>query len=438
LLAGKADDRPRIEAVSGGEDPYDGPSSPDVSPRSADLELTPVPDERFIYFDHHATTPCDPRVVEAMLPTFRDVFANASSSHAAGRAALELVENARAEVAALLDCDAREIVFTSGATESINLALKGVAALAGPGAHIVTSTIEHRAVLDACAALERDGLSVTYLPVDADGCVRPSDVENAIGPRTILVSIMAANNEIGTLQPIEAIGAITRRRGVLLHCDATQAIASLSCKVDAISADLLSLSAHKIYGPKGSGALFVRRRRPRARLRPLFDGGGHERGLRSGTLNVPGIVGLGVAAKIVREEREPEAARIRALRDRLLEILKEAIPDLIVNGSLARRLPGNLNITFPGARASTIVASLADVAVSAGSACSSPKTDGSSYVLRALGRKDAALLGGVRIGIGRTNTEDEIEVAAQRVIEAVGTARARFGEESRASSCEPA
>lgn len=392
---------------------------------------------RPIYLDHHATTPCDPRVVEAMAPTWSEVFGNASSSqHEFGRAAARLIDDARREVAALIACDPREVIFTSGATESINLALKGVAALAGPRAHIVTSVIEHRAVLDACAALERSGVSVSYVRVNRHGIVAPEAIEDALRPATVLVSIMAANNEIGTLQPIAEIGALVHERGILFHSDATQAIGHLRCEVDSMQVDLLSLSAHKIYGPKGVGALFVRRRRPRVRLQPILDGGGHERGFRSGTLNVSGIVGLGEAARIVLSEREDEASRIRSLRDRLLSILRREIAGVIVNGSLAERLPGNLNLTFPDAPAHNVIQRLAGVAVSSGSACSSPHTDGSSYVLRALGEPSASTLGGIRIGIGRGNTADEIDAAAERIARAVAEVRAAGPSSSIASACD--
>jgi cysteine desulfurase len=390
-----------------------------------------------IYLDHQATTPCDPRVIAAMVPTFGEVFGNASSRHGFGRSARALVEQARGNVAALIGSDPREIVFTSGATESNNLAIRGLAL--GPlgrerGCHIVTTWIEHRAVLDTLETLEREGFRVTYLPVDAEGIVRLDDVETALTDDTVLITVHTANNEIGTLQPIAAIGALAKSRGIVFHTDAAQAGASLRLAVDELGVDLVSLSAHKMYGPKGVGALYVRRRGPRIRLRPIIEGGGHEHGVRSGTLNVGGIVGFGEAARIAREERESDATRLRSLRDRLLRALESSWPGLRVNGNLEDRLPGNLNVTLPGISASSVVDRLEDLAISAGSACSSPGADG-SYVLKALGSNDAARLGGLRIGIGRFTTAADVDAAVDRI---VWTARsvAAIGVES-ASTCDP-
>lgn len=384
-----------------------------------------------VYLDHQATTPCDPRVVEAMLPCFGgqhhggQFYGNAASrQHAFGRRAEGLVNDARGQVAALLACDPREVVFTSGATESINLALKGVAASAhhqGRQArrHIVTGVTEHKAVLDVCQRLEgqhleKDGYDVTYLPVDEDGRVRPEDVRGALRDDTLLVSLMYANNEIGVIHPIEEIGAICKERGVLFHCDAVQALGYLDCDVDRLGVDLLSISGHKIHGPKGVGALYVRRRRPRVRLEALLEGGGHERGMRSGTLNVPGIVGLGRASFLVAQLRDEEAERLARLRDLLLELLADDWPKLRVNGSLQHRLPHNLNVSLPGVDAETLMANLETVAISSGAACSSASVDG-SYVLKALpgGREHAE--SSIRLGLGRFTTEVEIRYAAAEI-----------------------
>ena len=376
-----------------------------------------------IYLDHHATTPCDPRVVEAMLPCFTDVFGNASSPHAFGRAAAELVEHARGQVAGLLVCEPSEVVFTSGASEGNNLALKGVAeAYAERGRHIVTCVTEHRAVLDVCGRLERRGFEVTYLEVDADGRVAPEAVERALRDDTILLSLMLANNEIGVLHSIREIAEICRRRGVLVHTDAAQALAWVDCRVDQLGVDLMSISGHKAYGPKGVGALYVRRRRPRVRLVPRQEGGGHERGRRSGTLNVSGIVGLGQACELIRSERALDCERIGALRDLLLQGLRHREPDLTVHGSLLYRLPNNLNVSFPGVLAEQLLGELSTVAVSAGAACSSPGSDG-SYVLKVLPGAAEAAGRAIRCGLGRATTEFEIERAVREVADAVTRCR---------------
>jgi cysteine desulfurase len=361
-----------------------------------------------IYMDHHATTPVDPRVLEAMLPYFTEHFGNAASkSHAFGWRAEEAVEAARARVAALIGAEPREIAFTSGATESDNLAIKGAARFhQARGRHLVSCATEHKAVLDSLHALERQGFEVALLPVDRDGRVDPEAVARAIRPDTILVSIMHANNETGVLQPIEEIGRVTRERGVLFHTDAVQSVGKVPFDVNAASADLVSLSAHKMYGPKGVGALYVRRK-PRARLIAEIDGGGHERGLRSGTLNVPGIVGFGEACAIAAAELPAESARVLALRERLREGLLR-IEKVTVNGSLAHRLPGNLNVSFACVEGEALMMAVKDVAVSSGSACTSASLE-PSYVLRAMGVPDDLAHSSLRFGLGRANTAEEVD-----------------------------
>lgn len=382
--------------------------------------------KRPIYLDHHATTPVAPRVLEAMLPYFGEEYGNPSSAtHAFGWRAEAAVEEARERLAAALGADdPREIVFTSGTTESDNLAIAGIAR-AGRGRrdHLVTSAIEHPAVLDCCSALEREGFAVTRLPVDADGLVDPEAVRAAVTERTALVSVMAANSEIGVLQPLEAIGAICRERGVPFHTDAAQAVGKIALDVGAQRIDLLSMCAHKLYGPKGVGALYVRRRRPRIRIAPLLHGGGHEGGLRSGTLPVPLIVGFARAVSLCLEEREAEARRLRDLRRRLLDRLRERLAGVHVNGSLERRLPGNLNLSFDGVSADALLVALRDVALSTGSACASARGE-PSHVLRALGLSPERVRGAVRFGLGRGNTAEEIDVVAERVAEEVERARA--------------
>ena len=362
-----------------------------------------------IYMDHHATTPVDPRVLEAMLPYFGVEFGNAASkSHVFGWRAEEAVEAARAEVAALVGATAREIVFTSGATESDNLAIKGVAQFhQGKGRHLVTCQTEHKAVLDSLHALERQGFEVTFLPVGRDGRLDPGALERALRPDTILVSVMAANNETGVLQPVEEIGRITRERGVLFHCDAVQAAGRVPFDVERSNVDLASLSAHKLYGPKGVGALYVRRK-PRARLIAQMDGGGHERGLRSGTLNVPGIVGFGKACTLAAAELPAESARLLALRERLRRGIDAAVEQVTVNGSLEHRLPGNLNVSFAWVEGEALMMAMKDVAVSSGSACTSASLE-PSYVLRAMGVPDDLAHSSIRFGLGRFNTEEEVD-----------------------------
>jgi cysteine desulfurase len=362
-----------------------------------------------IYMDNHATTPVDPRVVEAMLPYFTEVFGNASSrSHAFGWSAEKAVDQAREEVGALIGGSGKEIVWTSGATESDNLAIKGAAEFHKErGNQIVTAQTEHKAVLDTCKRLEKEGFEVTYLPVAADGRVTADSVRGAMTDKTILVSIMLANNEIGTVNPVDEIGAVVKERGALFHIDAVQGVGKVPFDVNAARADLVSLSAHKMYGPKGVGALYVRRK-PRVRITALIDGGGHERGMRSGTLNVPGVVGFGKAAALARAEMATEAPRLLGLRERLRAGLQARVSDTYVNGSLEHRLPGNLNISFAYVEGEAMLMGLKDVAVSSGSACTSASLE-PSYVLRALGVEEELAHTSIRFGLGRFNTEEEVD-----------------------------
>ncbi len=379
---------------------------------------------RPVYLDYQATTPTDPRVVEAMLPYFTEKFGNPhSTGHAYGAEAAEAVEAARAEVAALIGADAREIVFTSGATEANNLALKGAvwferAYHGGRRNRIVTLASEHKCVLETCRRLESEGVSVTFLPLPPSGLVALDRLADALDERTLLVSAMAAHNEIGVIQPLAEIGALCRSRGVLFHSDCAQAAGKIAIDVEAMNLDLASLSGHKIYGPKGIGALYVRRR-PRVRLLPLIDGGGQERGMRSGTLPTPLCVGLGAAAAIAGREMADEARRLRALRDRLYEGLARAIPDLALNGDRDARLSGNLNLVFPGLRGEALLAALrGDVAASTGSACTSAAVE-PSYALRAIGLDETRADSSVRFGIGRFTTEAEIDFAIAAIADAV-------------------
>jgi cysteine desulfurase len=362
-----------------------------------------------IYMDYHATTPVDPRVLDAMLPYFREELGNAASkSHVFGWRAEEAVEAARAEVGKLIGASAKEIVFTSGATESDNLAVKGAAHFyKDKGRHLVTCKTEHKAVLDSMHRLEREGFEVTYLPVGKDGRVDPDDVKKALRDDTILVSLMHANNEVGVLHPIEEIGRMTRERGVPFHCDAVQSVGKLPFDVEKLNVDLVSISAHKMYGPKGVGALYVRRK-PRVRLIAEQDGGGHERGYRSGTLNVPGIVGLGKACELGRTEMTEEAARVGALRDRLRRGLEAHLDLVTVNGSLEHRLPGNLNVSFAYVEGEALMMAVKDVAVSSGSACTSASLE-PSYVLKAMGVGDELAHSSIRFGLGRFTTEEEVD-----------------------------
>ncbi len=379
-----------------------------------------------IYLDNHATTRVDPRVVEAMLPFFGEDYGNAAShNHAFGWRAEAAVEIAREELASAVGAaDPREIIFTSGATESDNLAIQGATP---QGGHIVTAATEHPAVLDTCEELARRGAAISVLPVDSKGIVDPERVARAITERTALVSVMAANSEIGVLQPLEKIGRICRERGVLFHTDAAQAVGKIPLDVEAMGIDLLSISAHKLYGPKGVGALLVRRRRSdgrRLRLLPQLHGGGHERGLRSGTLAVPLIVGFGRAVSLCVAEMDAEARRLLHLRGRMLERLSESLAGVLLNGHSERRLPGNLNLCFKGVEADALISDLKEVAVSSGSACSSAKPE-TSHVLRALGCDETRARSSIRLGLGRFTTAEEIEVASDALIAAVAAQRAR-------------
>jgi cysteine desulfurase len=377
---------------------------------------------RRIYLDYHATTPLDPRVLDAMLPYLREEFGNPSSkTHPYGWAAQEAVEKARGQVAALLGAKPKEIVFTSGATESNNLALLGAAACAPKGRdHIVTQATEHHAVLDTLHEIERRGFRVTVLQPDGEGFVRMDELRRTLSERTLLASFMAANNEIGTFQPLAAISAACREVGALLHTDAAQAAGKTPIDVHTLGVDLLSLSAHKFCGPKGCGALFVRRSGQRVQIKPLNFGGGQEDGLRPGTLNVPGIVGLAEASRIARDEMAAEQERVGALRDHLLESLRRALPDLRVNGprDSSQRLRGNLSMSFPGVDGSALLVSLQDIAASAGSACTAGSSE-PSYVLKAIGVSNDLAASTLRVGLGRFTTEDEVDYAAQRIAENV-------------------
>ena len=373
-----------------------------------------------IYMDNHSTTRVDPRALEAMLPFFSEAYGNAASkSHAFGWRAAEAVEEAREQVAALVGAEAREIVWTSGATEADNLAVKGAARFhAAKGRHVVTCRTEHKAVLDAARALEREGFEVQLLDVERDGRLDPARVRAALRPDTVLVSVMHANNETGVVHPVAEIARVVRERGVLFHCDAAQSAGKLPFDVEALGVDLASLSAHKLYGPKGVGALYVRRRPVRARLVPLLDGGGHERGLRPGTLDVPGIVGFGKAAELARAALASEPARLLALRERLRAGLLAGLDGVTVNGSLEHRLPGNLNVSFAGVEGEALMMAVREVAVSAGSACTSASLE-PSYVLRAMGVSGALAHASIRFGLGRFNTEEEVDHAVRLFVEKV-------------------
>lgn len=377
-----------------------------------------------IYMDNHATTPVDPRVVEAMLPYFTSQFGNAASrNHAFGWEAEKAVENAREQIARLINATPKEVIFTSGATESDNLAIKGVAEMyREKGNHIITMVIEHKAVLDTCKRLEKYGCQVTYLPVSKDGLIDLDDLRRAITPKTILISIMYANNEIGVLQPIEEIGKIAREHKVLFHTDATQAVGKIPFDVQKFNVDLASLSAHKMYGPKGVGAIYVRRRNPRVQLSPIIDGGGHERGMRSGTLNVPSIVGFGKACEVAEQEMPSESGRLRKLRDRLKEIIMSRLDEVYMNGSLEHRLPHNLNLSFAFVEGESLLMGINDVAVSSGSACTSATLE-PSYVLKALGVGEDLAHTSIRFGLGRFNTEEEVDYVSERVVETVSRLR---------------
>jgi cysteine desulfurase len=373
-----------------------------------------------IYMDNHATSPLDPRVLEAMMPYLTGTFGNAASrNHSFGWEAEAAVEKAREQVAKLIGATAKEIIFTSGATESNNLALKGIAEMYRErGNHIITQATEHKAVLDTCKRLEKSGIRVTYLPVKADGLIDLEDLKRAMDDKTILVSIMFANNEIGVVQPVAEIGKLCRERGVLFHSDGVQAAGKIPIDVNAMNIDVLSLSGHKLYGPKGVGALYVRRRNPRVQISEQINGGGHERGMRSGTLNVPGIVGLGKACEIAREEMAAEGERLSKLRDKLKAKLEGALDFVHVNGSMEHRLPNNLNMSFVYVEGESLLMGINDVAVSSGSACTSATLE-PSYVLKALGLGDDVAHSSIRFGLGRFNTEAEVDYVADKVIDIV-------------------
>ena len=373
-----------------------------------------------IYLDNHATTPVDPRVLEEMLPYFTEKFGNAASrNHVFGWVAEEAVEQARERIAKLIGATTKEIIFTSGATESDNLAIKGVAEMyREKGNHIITAVTEHKAVLDTCKRLEKYGYRVTYLPVQKDGLIDLDDLKRAIDDKTILVTIMAANNEIGVLQPWQEIGRICHEKGVIFHSDATQAVGKVPINVVKENIDIMSISGHKMYGPKGVGALYVRRKNPRVQLSAIIDGGGHERGMRSGTLNVTGIVGLGKACAIAQEEMPQESCRLAGLRNRLKDRIMAGLDEVFTNGSMEHRLPNNLNISFAYVEGESLLMGINDIAVSSGSACTSATLE-PSYVLKALGTGDDLAHSSLRFGIGRFNTEAEIDYVSDRLVEVV-------------------
>ncbi|HVK96840.1 MAG TPA: IscS subfamily cysteine desulfurase [Flavisolibacter sp.] len=378
-----------------------------------------------IYLDYNSTTPCDPRVVEAMTPYFTQYFGNAASrSHSFGWHADAAVELVREQVASLIGANPKEIIFTSGATEAINIALQGVFKIyAAKGNHIITTNIEHKAVLDTCKQLEKEGAVVTYLPVNSEGLITPDQVEDAINSSTILVVTMYANNEIGTIMPIQEIGAVARKHGVLFFTDASQAIGKIPVQVNEDSIDILALSAHKMYGPKGMGTLYIRRRNPRVRLQPLMYGGGHERGIRSGTLNVPGIVGLGKACEVAKTEMQKDAERHKKLINKLEKKLL-SLKDVYVNGSKEHRLPHVTNISFKYVEGEGLMMELnKEIAVSSGSACTSASLE-PSYVLKAIGLDDELAHSSLRFSLGKFTTEEEIDFAVERVSHAVKKLRA--------------
>ncbi|MBI1822230.1 MAG: IscS subfamily cysteine desulfurase [Nitrospirae bacterium] len=373
-----------------------------------------------IFMDNHSTTPVDPRVLEAMIPYFTEKFGNAASrNHLFGWEAEKAVENARNDIASLIHADPKEIIFTSGATESNNLALKGVAEMyREKGGHIISSATEHRSVLDTVRRLEKSGMKVTLVPVDSQGIVHPEEILKAITDKTILISVMLVNNEIGTINPVAEIGKLAKEKGIIFHCDATQGVGKIPVDVEAMKIDLMSFTAHKIYGPKGVGALYVRRKNPRVRLAPQMDGGGHERGMRSGTLNVPGIVGFGKACQICNEVMPEESARIKRLRDKLQDGIMGALDFVHLNGHPTLRIPNNLNISFAYVEGESLLMGLNKIALSSGSACTTATLE-PSYVLRALGVGHDLAHSSIRFGIGRFNTEEEVDEVAKRTIEAV-------------------
>jgi cysteine desulfurase len=378
--------------------------------------------QRVIYMDNQATTPMDERVLAAMLPYFREQFGNAASrSHPYGWTAEEAVEHARDQIGKLIGAKGKEIIFTSGATESDNLAIKGVVEFyKDKGNHVITCVTEHKAILDTCKALERSGkATVTYLPVDKHGQVDVDAVKNAITDKTVLISIMYANNEIGTLHPIREIGKLAKEKGILFHCDATQGVGKVPVNVDLDGIDLLSMTAHKMYGPKGCGALYVRAKGPRVRLSPQMDGGGHERGMRSGTLNVPGIVGFGKACELCGQELEEEAAKLVTLRTKLYDGLTSQLEEVYLNGHPTQRIPGNLNLSFSYVEGESFLMGVnKDIALSSGSACTSATLE-PSYVLKALGVGEDLAHTSIRFGLGRFNTEEDVDFVVKRVVEVV-------------------
>ncbi len=373
-----------------------------------------------IYLDHQATTPVDPQVLDAMMPYFTEKFGNAASrNHAFGWEAEEAVEAARVQIANLIGASPKEIIFTSGATESDNIALKGAFEMyAEKGTHIITTAIEHKAVLDSASRVEQLGGKVTYVPVNKEGVVDPDDVKKAITDKTILISVMGANNEVGTIQPITEIGALAHEHEILFHCDAAQAAGKFALDVNEMNIDIMSLSGHKMYGPKGIGAMYVRRRNPRVRLTPVIHGGGHERGMRSGTLNVPAIVGFGKACEICQQEMDTENVRMKALRDKLKDLILTELDEVYINGSLEHRLSTNLNLSFAFVEGEALMMGMKDIAVSSGSACTSASLE-PSYVLKALGVGDDLAHSSIRFGVGRFNTEEEIEYVARQVVDSV-------------------
>lgn len=377
-----------------------------------------------IYMDHHATTPLDPRVLEAMMPYLTTEFGNAASrTHVWGWHAENAVDTARAQLAEVLNCTPDEIIFTSGATESDNMAVKGIAwAYRDKGNHIITTATEHKAILDSCKALEKDGFEVTYLPVDRYGMVDPDAVKKALRPTTILITVIWANNEIGTINPLAEIGKIAQEAGVLFHTDGVQAFAKYDSDVEKLHVDLMSISAHKIYGPKGVGALYIRKKRPRIKMVPLMDGGGHEKKLRSGTLNVPGIVGLGKAAAIYLTERDEERCRVGGLRDRLRDTIMGNLDYVYLNGHPTERLYGNLNLSFEFVEGESLLMGIKNVALSSGSACTSASLE-SSYVLLATGVDEGLAHTSIRFGLGRFNTQEEVDYTAHLVIQSVNRLR---------------
>lgn len=383
-----------------------------------------------VYLDHHATTPVAPEVVQAMQPYWEELFGNASSQHSAGEKAARAIERAQEQIGSFLGADPQELIFTSGATEANNLALKGILNpllrqhhSGQPKPHVISSLVEHRAILDPLKRLTRQGVEVTWLPVDQHGCVSLEQVEAALRPETKLVSLIWANNEIGSLNPIPEIAALCQERGILLHSDAVQLAGKLPIDLSAVPLDLLSLSAHKLYGPKGIGILYLSRKRNRIQLEPQVEGGGHQRGLRSGTLPTPLIVGMGAACQLAEETLEKQTQHLRTLRDQLQTGLLSGIPDLVINGPLENRLPDNLNISIPGVDGEALLSSLTEIDVSSGSACTSTNSE-PSHVLRALGRSDELRKASLRFGVGRGNTSEEIDQAIHHVTEVVQRLRA--------------